>query len=75
MRKAENALTREFLSWLSTRPRTYDDVMDAWRSSCPKHTIWEDCVSAGYVQIVRNDSGRSDVTLTPKGEAALAQER
>jgi hypothetical protein len=24
---------------------------------------------------VRYDSGRSDVTLTPKGEAALAQER
>jgi hypothetical protein len=49
--------------------------MDAWRSSCPKHTVWENCVSAGYVQIVRSDSGRSDVTLTPKGEAALAQER
>ena len=70
-----DALMREFLDWLSSRPRTYDDVMEAWRTSCPRLTVWEDCVNAGYVQIVRHDSARSDVTLTSKGKAALKQDR
>ena len=29
-------LTIQFLEWLSERPRTYGDVMDAWRTSCPR---------------------------------------
>ena len=74
MCEPESALTREFLGWLSSRPRSYDDVMEAWRTSCPRHTVWEDCVSAGYVQIERQNSGaRPNVTLTPKGRAALTQ--
>lgn len=72
----QKALTYEFLSWLSVRPRTYDDVMEAWRTSCPRHTVWEDCVSAGYVQIERQARGeRPSVSLTPEGRAALAENR
>ena len=40
-------LTIQFLEWLSERPRTYGDVMDAWRTSCPRLSIWEDALSAG----------------------------
>jgi len=76
MCEADGALTREFLSWLASRPRTYDDVMEAWRTSCPRHTVWEDCVSAGFVQIERFDSGRRpNVSLTLRGRAALARDR
>ena len=27
-------LTVQFLTWLADRPRTYADVMEAWRSTC-----------------------------------------
>jgi hypothetical protein len=70
----EGALTRQFLEWLSSRPRTYDDVMEAWRTSCPRHTVWEDSVSAGFVSIERQDAGvRPNVVLTVKGKAALSE--
>jgi hypothetical protein len=35
-------LTIQFLEWLSDRPRTYGETMDAWRTSCPRLSIWED---------------------------------
>ena len=46
-------LTIQFLEWLSERPRTYGETMDAWRTSCPRLSIWEDALSAGLVRLGR----------------------
>ena len=61
-----DAPTRELLTWVESRPRTYADVVDAWRSNCPRLAVWDDAVTAGLVRIVR-----SEVTLTTAGRAAL----
>lgn len=61
---------RELLSWISREPRTYPDAIEVWQTHCPRHSLWEDAVAAGLLRIVRNGS-RSQVTLTPLGEAAL----
>ena len=45
------APVRQFLQWVTERPRTYADVMDEWRSSCPRLTVWEDASIAGYVAL------------------------
>ncbi len=42
-------LTIDFLAWLARAPRTYADVMDAWRTSCPRLTIWEDAIDDGLI--------------------------
>jgi hypothetical protein len=61
-----SALTLQFLAWVSSRPRTYADAMNAWQSTCPRHTIWEDAVTDGLVTV------KSDiVALTPRGRAIL----
>jgi hypothetical protein len=60
-------LTIQFLAWLAERPRPYADVMEAWRSSCPRLTVWEDSVTD---DLVRCDRDRL-VSLTPRGRAAL----
>ena len=39
----------DFLDWLDREPRTYADVMDAWRTSCPRLTVWEDAIDGGLV--------------------------
>ena len=64
----------ELLAWLASRPRTYVDAMDAWRSNCPRHTVWEDAVDAGFVKVIRNGGRPSapEVILTERGRAALA---
>jgi len=70
-------LTLQFLSWLAARPRSYGEVKDAWRSTCPRLTIWEDAVESGLIQFQNGGerlSDRSAVTLTARGRALLAGE-
>jgi hypothetical protein len=70
-----SALTRDLLSWLASTPRTYMETMDAWRSSCPRLTIWEDALADGLVQVESGHGSRmseAPVVLTPRGHAALA---
>jgi len=64
------ALMRDFLLWVGREPRTYADVMEAWRSSCPRLTVWEDALIAGLVEI-EGESTPQRVRLTPKGSAQL----
>lgn len=60
---------REFLRWLDVRPRTYAETMDAWRTSCPRLSLWEDASIAGFVTIEHRE-GDASVVLTPEGNAA-----
>jgi hypothetical protein len=66
------AETLELLSWVSQQPRTYPEAIEAWRTNCPQHSIWEDALGAGLVEVVRN-GGSSVVQLTPEGLARLAR--
>ena len=62
----------EFLKWVSSGPRTYDETMAAWRSTCPRLTIWEDAVAECFVEILSRPD-RSEVCLTPRGAAVIDQ--
>jgi len=69
-------LTLLFLAWIAERPRTYPEAMDAWRTSCPRLSIWEDAIIDGLVAVERGgpDQGTSTVALTPRGQAALGRD-
>lgn len=41
----------QFLAWIAERPRTYAQTMDAWRSSCPRLSAWEDATANGLVDV------------------------
>jgi hypothetical protein len=58
----------QFLSWVADRPRTYTQTMDAWRTTCPRLSVWEDAV---IEDLVRIDGALRIVTLTPRGLAIL----
>jgi hypothetical protein len=59
----------QFLAWVADRPRTYSETMEAWRSTCPRLSVWEDAIIDGLVRI-DNDVNRG-VTLTPRGRTLL----
>ncbi len=72
MAESANLLTLEFLRWVSSRRRTYAEAMEAWRSSCPRHTVWEDALADGLIQFEGGEKLRQfEVTLTPRGRALL----
>jgi hypothetical protein len=63
--------TLELLEWISSRRRTYDEAIEAWRSNCPHLAVWDDAFSDGLLQVVR-DGREPHVALTSLGRAALA---
>jgi hypothetical protein len=65
----------ELLAWIAARPRTYAETMEAWRTSCPRMSIWEDATLGGFVEVsLSRDVGMSGsiVSLTSEGRAILA---
>ena len=60
----------QFLDWVALRPRSHDDVMEAWRSSCPRFPVWEDALIQGLIRYERGS--RRLLVLTDKGRAHIA---
>ena len=68
-----NPLMLQLLEWVSDCPRSYAETMEAWRSSCPRLTTWEDALIVGLVQVEWDGDGAHDliVSLTALGRSAL----
>ena len=47
--EATDALVLDLVEWIAREPRLYSEVIETWRTSCPRLTIWEDAVDRGYV--------------------------
>ncbi len=58
----------DFLTWLAPGPKPYGEVMEAWRTSCPRLTVWEDALEAGWIE---RRSGL--VAVTENGRAWLTE--
>jgi len=67
-------LILDLLEWLSRKERTYQETMEAWRTSCPHLPIWEDAQDRGLVETI-STNGYSMVKVTPAGAALLRQKR
>jgi hypothetical protein len=61
-----NSLIFDLVEWVGKEPRTYAQVMDAWRTSCPRLTVWEEATDRGY--LVRSGN---DVSVTETGRMFL----
>ena len=43
-------LVLDLLEWLGSGPRPYSEVMDAWRTSCPRLPVWEEANDRGFIE-------------------------
>jgi hypothetical protein len=69
MTEPASLIMLQFLAWLADRPRSYHETMEAWRSTCPHLSVWEDAVIGGLVRL-DGGAGRA-VKLTPRGRSIL----
>lgn len=67
-------LVIDLLEWLAVEPREYGEVMDAWRTNCPRLPVWEDTVDLGLVERVSIGS-KTLVQLTDAGRDLLVRNR
>jgi len=66
----------QFLGWVAARPRRYGETMEAWRTTCPRLSAWEDAVEAGLVRVAAEGGhpyAEARVELTEHGAARLAE--
>jgi hypothetical protein len=66
-------LTVQFLRWIAARPRTHAEVRDAWQSTCPLNSAWEDAMSDDLVQFDSGSAASKDtrILLTARGRTVL----
>ena len=72
MTEATDALVLDLVEWIGREPRLYSAVIETWRTSCPRLTIWEDAVERGYVRRAV-ESGVAVVRVTPAGLELLRE--
>jgi hypothetical protein len=72
-RDPAHALTLQLLEWIAERPRDYAEVLDVWKTSCPRLSIWEDACIAGLVDCNAGDG--NVVRVSAKGRALLSSSR
>jgi hypothetical protein len=67
---AVESLMLDLLEWVANGERSYDEVMDAWRTSCPRFPVWEDANERRLVA-KQHVNGRIVVRVTSSGLALL----
>jgi hypothetical protein len=68
------ALIVDLLEWVAVREHTYEEVMSAWRTSCPRLPVWEDANDRGFIVTEAADD-KSVVRITAAGKAFLDQRK
>jgi hypothetical protein len=63
-------LLRDFLLWLDQDARPYDEVMEAWRTSCPRLPVWEEANDRGFLTRRRTEH-EVLIELSPAGRNFL----
>lgn len=65
-------LITDLVTWVSKQSRPYNDVMEAWRTSCPRLPIWEDATEFGLIERAVGEDNAPIVRITAKGQAFLS---
>jgi hypothetical protein len=66
-------LILDLLEWIGREPRSYADVIDAWRTSCPRLTVWEDAMDRGFAAREHVKGREVMIRLTASGRSFLRE--
>jgi hypothetical protein len=75
MSEPVSLLMLQFLDWVAVRSRTYAEAMDAWRTSCPRLSVWEDARIDGLIRLEAEPTEPVTVVLTQRGRDVLGRSR
>lgn len=66
-----DALILDLLDWIGPNSRPYPEVIDAWRTSCPRLPVWEEANARGYIVREHRAGSAAVISVSPSGLAAL----
>jgi len=68
-------LVLDLLEWIGPGARPYAEVLDAWRTSCPRLPVWEEANSRGFLTR-RREPGRGElIAVSAAGRTHLRAHR
>jgi len=70
-----DALILDLLEWIGPRPRPYREVIEAWRTSCPRLPVWEDANDRGFIEHHHVQGKEATVSVSAKGRRYVAEHR
>jgi hypothetical protein len=68
-------LILDLLEWIGPSGRPYAEVMDAWRTSCPRLPVWEEANERGFLDQRREEGRGICVFVSPLGVEHLRNHR
>ena len=68
-------LILDLLEWVGPEARPYADVIEAWRTSCPRLPVWEEANARGFLDRCHESGRGALVALSAKGRAHLDAQR
>ena len=68
-------LILDLLEWMGPNPRPYDEVLEAWRTSCPRFPVWEDANERGFIARHRAPGRGALVSVSAAGVEHLRKNR
>jgi hypothetical protein len=60
-------LVHDLVEWVAKEPRQYRDMLDAWRTSCPRLMVWESASDRGFIERKLLEGRGSYVIATEAG--------
>jgi hypothetical protein len=69
------ALILDLLEWIGPKARPYREVLEAWRTSCPRLPVWEEANERGFLEYHRAEGSRALVAVSALGAKFLAERR
>jgi D-3-phosphoglycerate dehydrogenase / 2-oxoglutarate reductase len=70
-----DALILDLLEWIGPEPRPYSEVIEAWRTSCPRLPVWEEANERGFVERRHEPGLEALVSVTALGKEFLRKNR
>ena len=75
MEDTVDALIVDLLEWIGPAPRPYSEVMEAWRTSCPRLPVWEEANARGFLARSHEAGRAALVSVTASGREFLDAHR
>ena len=68
-------LILDLLEWIGPYPRPYAEVLEAWRTSCPRLPVWEEANQRGYIDHLHGQGHGALVAVSALGRTQLKAQR
>ena len=68
-----DALILDLLEWIGPNARPYQEVIESWRTSCPKLPVWEEAHARGFIEHHHSHGSTAMISVSPLGAKHLAE--